>query len=103
MITNAPMMVLVLYFVLSPLDMRVRAGLYGVMAAPAQGYSHVGRTKMRKSFSSDLEREVESTMTTDKVSFHALITGDPLIGISRSNETSDTDFLPSLRSSLIQP
>ncbi|KAJ3783983.1 hypothetical protein GGU10DRAFT_359324 [Lentinula aff. detonsa] len=76
MITNAPMMLLVLYFVLSPLDMRVGAGLYGVMAAPAQGYSHVERTNMRTSFfrhsvpenliNTDLEREVESTITTDK-------------------------------------
>ncbi|KAJ3795248.1 hypothetical protein GGU11DRAFT_792976, partial [Lentinula aff. detonsa] len=99
MITNAPMMLLVLYFVLSPLDMRVGAGLYGVMAAPAQGYSHVERTNMRTSFfrygpssilislhsvpenliNTDLEREVESTITTDKVSFNALIAGDPLI------------------------
>ncbi|KAJ3749698.1 hypothetical protein DFH05DRAFT_705668 [Lentinula detonsa] len=77
MITNAPMMILVLYFVLSPLDMRVGAGLYGAMAAPAQRYSHVERTNMRTSFSrhsvpenlsnSDLEREVESTIRTDKL------------------------------------
>ncbi|KAJ3735995.1 hypothetical protein DFJ43DRAFT_773756 [Lentinula guzmanii] len=76
MITNAPMMVLVFYFVLSLLDMRVGAGLYGVMAAPAQVYSHVERTNMRTSFfrhsvpenlsNSDLEREVESTIRTDK-------------------------------------
>ncbi|KAJ3992916.1 hypothetical protein F5050DRAFT_1785646 [Lentinula boryana] len=76
MITNAPMMLLVLYFVLSPLHMRVGAGLYGVMAAPAQGYSHVERTNMRTSFfrhsvpenliNRDFKREVESTITTDK-------------------------------------
>ncbi|KAJ3791951.1 hypothetical protein GGU11DRAFT_803790 [Lentinula aff. detonsa] len=85
MITNAPMMVLVFYFVLSLLDMRVGAGLHGVMAAPAQVYSHVERTNMRTSFfrhsvpenlsNSDLEREVESTIRTDKVRFHALSQG----------------------------